>query len=202
MPLEIELKFKIKNYKEIVKKLLNISKFISSCHERTIMYDNKNKDLFKKDARLRIRKIKNLKKDEETCELSYKKPITRSGIKIEDENEVLVSSFSEIEKLFKKIGFEKISSYERIRDTFEKYGCKITLDSFSFGNFLEIEGRKEVIINIAEKLGFNLKNNITKSCDDIYADLCNKKGEKIKDHLFIDKNFLSTLIQKREFLIK
>jgi adenylate cyclase class IV len=199
---EIELKFIVKDYKLNVEKILSICNFINSCHELTIMYDDKEKNLFKEDARLRLRRIKDLKTGEETCELSLKKPKTREGIKIEEENEVIVSNFEETEIILRKIGFERVSSYERVRDTFKKDGCKITLDSFSFANILEIEGSEIRIKKIAKELGLDLKENITKSCDDIYADFCKEKEEKIEDNILLDKLLLSKFIEERKFLLK
>ena len=79
---EIELKFILEYYGKMLRKILSICKFIKTAYEITVMYDNKERGLFKEDARLRLRKIKNVDTNEETCELSYKKPKTREGIKI------------------------------------------------------------------------------------------------------------------------
>ncbi len=198
---EVELKFIVKDYRKIVQKILSMSKFLSSAHELTVMYDNVDKSLFQEDARLRLRRIINVENHVERCELSYKKPKTREGVKIEEEYEASVSSFDEMEIILEKIGFSKVSSYERIRDTFEKDGCKITVDSFSFGDLVEIEGKLEKIKKISQELGFNLKENTTKSCDDIYADICGEKGEEVNDHILFEKDSLSQKIQQRSFLI-
>ena len=199
---EIELKFKIEDYKKILKKLLKNAQFISSAYEITIMYDTKDKKLFEDDARLRLRKIINLKNNEEKVELSYKKPKTRKGIKIEEEYKINIDDFKETEIILKKIGFHRISSYERIRDTFLKKDVEITIDSFPFGDFLEIEGEKNKIKEIAKLLGFDLKENITKSCDDIYAEICEKMDKKFEDHIkFKEKDFLEAK-NKRDILLK
>lgn len=189
---ETEAKFFVDNYKNMIKKILAIATFKKAAYELTIMYDNNNKTLFRDDARLRLRKIIDIKnKNKEECELSYKKPKTREGIKIEEEVEVKTSSFLDTEEILTKLGYFKISSYERIRDTFYANNCKITVDSFPFGDLLEIEGKLENIINISKKLGLEIKNNTTKSCDDIYVDICTAKGETIKEHIIFNENTLS-----------
>lgn len=199
---EIELKFKIENYKDIVEKLQKFFNLNSSAYEVTIMYDEEKK-LFNKDARLRLRRIFDLKTGEEKTEISYKKPKTRKGIKIEEEYEVIVSNFKEIEIILNKIGFSKISSYERIRDTFKKNNIKITVDSFPFGDFLEIEGEFEKIKEIAEKLKLDMSKNITKSCDDIYTELCQEKGKKVNDNIYFEnKLYLEKQKQKRDILFQ
>lgn len=198
---EIELKFIIKDYTKIVEKVMNQSKFVSTSYELTVMYDDKEKNLFKEDARLRLRQVKNLKTNAETCEFSYKKPKTREGIKIEEENEVLVSSFEEMEKILSKMGFSRVSSYDRIRDTFQKDNCKITIDTFSFGNLLEIEGEMNSIKKVARDLELDIKENTSKSCDDIYDDLCKKEGKKASEHILHTKDSLQKAMKQRKILL-
>ena len=195
---ETEAKFFVDNYNDIIKKVLAIATFKKAAHELTIMYDNNNKTLFKDDARLRLRRIIDLKDKKEECELSYKKPKTREGIKIEEELEVKTSSFLDTEGILMKLGYFKISSYERIRDTFYTNNCKITVDSFPFGDLLEIEGKLENIINVSKKLGLDIKNNTTKSCDDIYADICRVNGETIKEHVIFNDDTLSEKEKPRQ----
>jgi len=198
---EIELKFEIEDYGEIIKKILEIANFESSAYELTVMYDE-GKKLFEKDARLRLRKVVDIKTDVEKTEMSYKKPKTREGIKIEEEYEVDVSDFKETEEILNNIGFEKVSSYERIRDTFKKGDVKITLDSFPFGDYLEIEGELDEIKEIADLLGLNMNNNITKSCDDIYAELCIAQNKNVDDYIvFEDKESLIKQKKKRDVLL-
>lgn len=199
---EIELKFEIKDYQELIQKLLKLAKLHSSAYERTIMYDE-NKKLFEKDARLRLRRKIDLKTNQEETEISYKKPKTREGIKIEEEYETSVSNFDEIENILANIGFTKVSSYERIRDTFKKDSMKITIDSFPFGDYLEVEGEMQEIQEIAQELGFDMEKNITKSCDDIYNDICKSKGIQTPDHiLFENSPALEKEKEKRVAILK
>ncbi|MEM4330690.1 MAG: class IV adenylate cyclase, partial [Candidatus Pacearchaeota archaeon] len=133
---EIELKFRIESYREFILKLLKAGAlFENSKYEVTIMYDENNK-LFEKDARLRLRKKFDVFTNEEEAEISYKKPLTREGIKIEEEYETKVENFKEIEEILTNIGFKKVSSYERVRDTYRFEEIKITVDSFSFGDYV------------------------------------------------------------------
>ncbi len=196
---EIELKFNVGDYNGLVRNIKSMAEYKGSAKELTVMYDNPERTLHKNDARLRIRKIVDIKSDQERCELSYKKPKLKEGVKIEDENEVEVSSFNELESILKKLGYSAVSSYERIRDTFMADGCKITVDSFSFGDFLEIEGDMVKIKTLAIALGFSLEKNITKPYDDIYADACKLKGEKISDNILLGDT-LSEKINLRKVL--
>ena len=199
---EIELKFEIENYNRLVKNLLEKTNFINSSYELTVMYDQ-GKKLFERDARLRLRKIIDIFSNKEKAEFSYKKPKTREGIKIEEEYESQIGDFSEVEKILENIGFSKISSYERIRDTFMQGGVKITIDSFPFGDYIEFEGEIEKIKKLANDFGFNMNNNITKSCDDIYADICISKNKEVGNHIFFEnRDLLEKQKQKRTPLKK
>lgn len=177
---EIELKFLISDYQEVFNAILSIGEHEKTAYELTVMYDNDKKTLYEDDSRLRLRKIIDLKDDEESCELSYKKPKTREGIKVEEEMEVETSSFKDSEEILARLGYHNVSSYERIRETFKVKTCKVTLDNFPFGYILEIEGEEEDIKNVAKRLNFNLKDNTTKSCDDIYAEICKTNGQEVK----------------------
>jgi len=199
---EIELKFEIENYEEIVGKILDNADFENSAYELTVMYDEGEK-LFEKDARLRLRKIIDTKSKKEKTEMSYKKPKTREGVKIEEEYEIIVSDFKETEEILNNIGFEKVSSYERIRDTFKSDDVKITIDSFPFGDYLEIEGGMEEIKKIAGLLNLDMSRNITKSCDDIYAEICIADGKEVDDHItFENSEELEKEKAKRDVLLR
>ena len=147
------------------------------------MYDNNKKDLFKVDARLRVREIIDLKDKSTTCELTYKNPLTRKGIKVEEEIKVNVNSYPEIVALLGKIGFFKVSSYERIRTTYLTKDVELVLDDFPFGTYLEIEGETERIKAVAKQLGLEMGDNITQSCDDLYAEIQRALGRPIDDHI-------------------
>jgi predicted adenylyl cyclase CyaB len=190
---EIELKFLISDYHKVFHRILSIGEHEKTAYELTVMYDNDKKTLYKEDSRLRLRKIIDLKDDRESCELSYKKPKTREGIKIEEEIEVETSSFKDSEEILARLGYRSVSSYERIRDTFRVNTCKVTLDNFPFGYILEIEGDEENIKNVAKRLNFNLKDNTTKSCDDIYAEICKTNHKEAKKDILFEGLSLQNL---------
>jgi len=199
---EVELKFEIENYFGLVEKLVKRSTKFYSAYEITVMYDE-NKKLFEKDARLRLRKKVDLKTNKEETEISYKKPLTREGIKIEEEYETSVGSFAEMENIFANIGFKKVSSYDRIRDTFIINNLKVTIDSFIFGDYLEIEGDITEIQKLANELGLDMKENITKSCDDIYAEICISQSKPVPEHiLFENQELLNKQKEKRLIFLK
>lgn len=170
--IEIELKFEIKDLAGIRDKLGNIKtkEVRTRTHELSVMYDNAEGLMEKTDGRIRLRQ------SGEQVEFCYKKPLTREGIKKEIEYEVSVSSFSEMEKILQEMGFVPVSSYERYRTEYALEKVKITLDEYPFATFVELEGEEKKIKELAEKLGFELKDNLTDSCDTLFTKWRQKQG--------------------------
>jgi len=170
--LEIELKFKLDNMAEFRAAIDKIGARIFHLRvlETTTMYDNPSKFMIESDGRLRIRTAGHINS------LSYKRPVTRNGIKVEIEYESEIENPEQVAFVLKELGYTPVSSYQRHRTIWELGGVKVFLDEFSFGNYVEIEGEKEPIKKLAVKLGFDLNANITRSYDGIYKDLCLSKG--------------------------
>lgn len=173
---EIELKFLL-NPIDKNKFIENCDKFYKKAmprtRETTVMYDNKEEFMLKSDGRLRVRTNRK-------SYLSYKKPLTRKGIKEETEFETEIDNTQQITFILKEIGYYPVSGYARHRTIWKRNNIKIFLDEFSFGDFIEIEGGKIEIKKLASMLGFDIKNNITKSYDGMYREYCQDKNIKIK----------------------
>ena len=180
--IEIEFKFEI-NKREIDKvlKVLRAEKYLfgKRVYEKTIMYDNPAQIMQKTDGRIRLRQTGN------SAEFSYKKPLTREGIKKETEHEVVVSDFDTTQKILEMLEFLPVSSYERYRTTIFSPGkdIKVTIDEFPFANYLEIEGDENKIRKLAKTLGLSSDKNITKSCDSLFQEWRTAKGLPFKPHL-------------------
>ncbi|MCL4392671.1 class IV adenylate cyclase [Patescibacteria group bacterium] len=182
--IEIELKFEINksNIDSFNKKLQNLGFTLEKrVHEISVMYDNPSKIMQITDGRIRLRKS-----GEKTI-LTYKKPLSRKGIKREIEYEVEVSDFNIMEKILKMMEFTKTTSYERYRTYFHKNNVEVMIDEFPYGVFIEIEGNENNIIKISNDLGFNMKNNLTDSCDTIYTKRCIEKGIEPSKHILFNK---------------
>lgn len=180
--IEIELKFEIKKEKTITSRLIKLGFKIKNkkTYEKTVMFDNPQKLMQITDGRVRLRQTG------KKIEFSYKKPLTREGIKKEIEYEVEVSDFKKIVKILEMMKFAQTTSYERYRTEFGKNGVKATIDEFPFATFLELEGSENKIKNIARDLGFNLNDNITDSCDTIFTKRRIAKGLKPISHIRFD----------------
>lgn len=177
--IETELKFKIQNTESLIRALKTLSFKMDSnkIYEKITMFDNPKQIMKNTDGRIRLR-VSNKK-----TELSYKKPIARNGIKQEIEHEVTVSDQNEILKILEMMEFYPVSSYERYRTTLIKNNIIATIDEYPFSYFLEIEGNKNKIVEVANSLKLDLNQNITDSCDTLFLKWRDKMGLDPKYHM-------------------
>lgn len=193
--LELEIKFLINSNKisEIKNKILKIFGVVykNRAYEKTIMFDNSDKSMQKEDARLRVRQIIEQENNEDKkskIEFSYKRRIKASG-GVKQEEEIELEFKTDIDSFFQilnKMGYKITTSYERYRETYLADNIKITLDEFPFGHILEIEGDEFGINKICEILDLDKNKSYPLSCDDIYVELCEKRGIKAKDNILFN----------------
>ncbi|MDO8610571.1 MAG: nucleoside monophosphate kinase [bacterium] len=194
--LEIEKKYLVKKSEVelIEKKCLEIFlPQISHQYEKNQNFDRDG--IFEKDdARLRLRtKIKDLNSNVKNFEFTYKKRLgIEKGIKKETELNYNFTSDQPSENLlsiFQIIGLTERDSYERRRKTFSNKDVQLTVDEFPFGYIAEIEGEEEKVLEYEKLLNMGNFTQYGASCDDVYMELCQKKGVEPKHHiLFSDRD--------------
>lgn len=194
--LEIEKKYLLikQDVDLLEKKCLEMSlSQISYVYEKNQNFDKDN--VFEKeDARLRLRtKIADMNGQEKSFEFTYKKRLViKDGIKKESELNYNFTSSQSTENLitlFEIIGLREKDSYERMRKTFKNKEIQVTIDEFPFGYIVELEGDEDIVLKYDKLLHMNSFVQYDLSCDDIYSELCKKKGVKPKTQiLFNDKD--------------
>lgn len=80
-----------------------------------------------------------------------------------NEYSVKIQSLKHGKAVLKALGFNKIKTFEKVRQETEFLNTKISLDKLYFGDFIEIEGEKKHIENVINILGLNSKERITKA---------------------------------------
>lgn len=160
MKKEIELKFFVDDLGAVRKKLKKVgAKFEWAGSEHDHFFDTADKRLQKKGATLRLRVTPDF------SYLTYKENRKSRKFKVSDEYQVDdVQNPKELRKIFERLGFKTHFEYKKPRREFWKFGGKtITLDSFPFGKFAEIEGSENFIKSAAKKLGLDFNRTSTKS---------------------------------------
>ncbi|MDO8627748.1 MAG: class IV adenylate cyclase, partial [Candidatus Diapherotrites archaeon] len=150
---EIEAKFEVKSFKEIKQKLRKLgAKNLGRHLEHNEFFDFPDKKLGKKRNGLRLRKTNK-------TILTFKgRAFLQKNIMKREELELQVENFDTMKKIFERLGLKSWLAYKKYRTTYKISGAEIVLDELPFGKFLEIEGSKKKIVQIAKKLGLDLTN--------------------------------------------
>lgn len=156
--IEKELKFRVNNLNQLVKKLKGVKPKI---------FYVKDEVFGKDDIEYKIRK--RTKIGNNGIKVSFEKttPIKREIKTVKEER---VDGVPE--------DFECGCSYEKIRYLYRRNNCDVTIDIYPIGIFCEIEGDEDKIRETADYLGFDEKDNIKKNADTLYCEWAKGRGKE------------------------
>lgn len=147
--LETEVKFYLPNIDSIRTRLIDLGAvFKHRAFETNIRFEDPEKSLIKKKSLLRLRKDKKI-----TLTFKSEPPLQDDQFKILKEFEVEVSDFDAMEHILKSLGFKEEQVYEKWREIYVFGDTHLCLDTMPYGDFLEIEGTKESIQQLALEIG-------------------------------------------------
>lgn len=147
--LETEVKFYLPDIDPIRTRMIELGAvFKDRIFETNIRFEDAEKSLIQKKSLLRLRKDKKT-----TLTFKSEPPIKDNQFKILQEFEVEISDFDAMEHILKSLGFKEEQVYEKWRETYVFGDTHLCLDTMPYGNFLEIEGTKESIQQLASKIG-------------------------------------------------
>jgi adenylate cyclase class 2 len=157
--LETEVKIKITDPASIREKILAASAQLEKekYFEENILYDFPDQTLLSKKQAIRLRTIgkKNY--------LAFKgAPQKSRSFKIREEFETEVKNPQHQKKILKNLGLQPTFQYQKHRTVFRMKSLKICLDEMSIGNYLELEGKQNHIVQFAKTLGFTRNDFIKK----------------------------------------
>ncbi|AOY59491.1 MULTISPECIES: class IV adenylate cyclase [Desulfococcus] len=138
--------------------------------ERNIRFEDKANSLLERNALLRLRK-------DRRARLTFKSEVPgisaqdRERFKIFEELEIEVSDFAVTTQILEALGFHPVQIYEKWRETFVMGECLICMDTLPFGEFLEIEGKRETIPGLADRIGLDWDRRILETYLGIFAQL-------------------------------
>ena len=155
--LETEVKFYIGEVSSVRDKILDFGTPPSHrIFETNFLFDDKSKRLLENRSLLRLRR------DVKTSLTFKTKPESSDdNFKVLRELEVEVSDFAAMSRILEFLGYRRERVYEKWRETFLIEGSSLCLDTMPYGNFLEIEGEKENIRNLAKMIGLKWEERIT-----------------------------------------
>lgn len=147
--LEIEVKFYLSDMDSIRDRILELGAVsMGRVFETNLRFDDADNRLIEKKSLLRLRR------DTKTT-LTFKSepPFKNNQFKILKELEVDVSDFTTMKHILESLGFREEQVYEKWRETYVFGDTNLCLDTMPYGNFLEIEGKKESIQQLASQIG-------------------------------------------------
>jgi len=103
---------------------------------------------------------------------------------VRDEIEVSVSSGETAATILSKLGMRPLFRYQKYRAVYAYSDLMITVDETPIGNFLELEGPKSLIDEMAGKLGYKASDYIVKSYLALHQEYLKVRGLPLKDMLF------------------
>ena len=147
--LETEVKFYLPNMDTARTRISDIGAvFKHRTFETNIRFEDAEKSLIQKKSLLRLRKDNKI-----TLTFKSEPPFKDNQFKILKELEVEVSDFDTMEHILKSLGFQEEQVYEKWRESYVLGDTHFCLDTMPYGNFLEIEGKKESIQKLASQIG-------------------------------------------------
>jgi len=161
---EIELKVLEIDVEKIQRKLIKLgAKKVEDCMIRDRIFDFIDRRIEKKGDVLRVRQHRN------KTILTYKAGTgKKSKFKEADEHETCVDDFDTICNILKHLGIEAWIRIDKRRISYVLNKTKIEIDKYpTIPAYLEIEGSKEDILDILEKLGYSIKDTTTKSSTEV-----------------------------------
>ncbi|MDD4463459.1 MAG: class IV adenylate cyclase [Desulfobacterales bacterium] len=151
--------------------------------ETNLRFEDAEKNLIQRQSLLRLRK-------DARTRLTFKAPSNDpdAEFKTLKELEVEVSDFATMRRILEALGFHAEQIYEKWRETFVFQAAILCLDAMPFGNFLEIEGEKTAIKDLADRLGLLWKKRITANYLAIFETIRQEFGLPFADPTFENFN--------------
>jgi adenylate cyclase, class 2 len=155
MPNEIEAKMRVADHASIRDRLRELG---AEPHgvaiETNVIFDRPDRSLVAAGAGLRVRHAKDSKSSQVKQTVTYKGRLQQAALKIREEIELVIADGDAL-LLIERLGFGKIFSFEKRRESWEFDHCHIELDEVPrLGKFVEIEGPDEsIVMPLREKLG-------------------------------------------------
>jgi adenylate cyclase, class 2 len=170
-PLEVEVKLAIRDVQQIRLRILKMGFRQETPRglERNCVLDFDDQTLRKKGQLLRLREYQN------KSTVTFKGATLKSKrYKVRLELETEVDNGEVLYRILEELGLNSRFRYEKYRTSFRpkkreaSRSVLVTIDETPIGNYLEIEGKPELIRWVASQLGFCPNQYITKSYTELF----------------------------------
>lgn len=170
MAFEIELKFIHVDPSLLREKLSALGGLCKGRHlERNVVFDTPERGMKDEGKLLRLR-TKQWKDSHETV-LTLKLPPKGDiplDVKIYDERETKVESFDGTYGILEGLGYNGAFRYDKMREEWTLDHVEICIDELSFDTVIELEGERDDIFALADKLSLPLENSSTATYHELH----------------------------------
>jgi adenylate cyclase class 2 len=188
---EIEVKFYLSDPQAMRVSLLRLGAASRGRHfETNIRFEDAARSLGTRGVVLRLRRAEICGGDAAQPGvrqlLTYKEPSAEHdpNFRIRRELEVEVGDIGTVQQILERLGFEPVWIYEKRRETFHIEGAEVVIDETPLGWFMEIEGAREQIRQVAGALGLDMADAITLSYAQLFRNVRRALGLNVRDMTF------------------
>jgi adenylate cyclase class 2 len=180
MPVEIEIKLRVDHLAPIRDRIKVLgAKRVGEVMETNTFFDTPDRALLASDCGLRLRRSHDLKSGKETLVLTYKGPRGEGAVKRREEIECVIAPLESAIEILARMGYERVLSFEKRRESWKQGRCKIELDTLPhLGSFVEIECQSESdILKLQEKLGVAEHATVVQTYADLVSQILSDRGK-------------------------
>ncbi|HET7442298.1 MAG TPA: class IV adenylate cyclase [Terriglobales bacterium] len=177
---EVEIKFRITNLRELTARLraAGFRRVTPRTHEMNTLYDLPGQQLRKRGELLRLRKYGS------DWLLTHKAKGAAGRHKTRVETQTAVENGGKMEGILRALGFQAAFRYEKFRSEWSDGSGHVVLDHTPIGDYGEIEGAPRWIDQVANKLGIERRDYITKTYAELFAHWKSQMGTQAKEMTF------------------
>ncbi len=189
---EIEIKLEIQSLREIKRRLPALGFHVTQPRhfESNTLFDFPDLRLWKARCLLRLRRAG------KTWLLTFKgAPVGSRRYKVRREIETRLEDGRMAGRILESLGLSPAFRYEKFRTVYSPGGRHaragkglLVCDETPIGNYLELEGPRRWIDEVACRLGFDVQDYITASYASLHRQRCLTRGERPGDMVFRRKS--------------
>ncbi len=187
MAVEIEAKMKVASLSVVRDRLIAAgAKLVGEFLERNTFFDTEDRSLLAADEGLRVRLNHELESSDKSCKITFKGPRQHGQLKSREETELVVGNYETACLLIERLGYTKVLSFEKRRDTWMLDNCEVDLDEVPhLGTFVEIEGPKdEIVLKVRDTLHLSDRPLVRASYVAMLMTYLQEQGRPMNDVVF------------------
>jgi adenylate cyclase class 2 len=158
MAVEIEAKMAVPSHDAVRARLTELgAERLGRVLETNTFFDTEQRSLLAADEGLRLRRNLNVDTNADEHVITFKGPRQPGALKSREEIELAVASSDDAVQLLERLGFVRMLSFEKRRESWRLDACKVELDEVPYlGSFVEVEGHDEQsVLAVREQLGLS-----------------------------------------------